>query len=101
MIGMGLRKVFDTIDHPALMHVLRSKGLPDEYVSLLFLLYENQVGSVNRSSIFAIQQGVKPGDTLSAILFNSVPALKSVPALESVPALKSVPALPAARAIGF
>ena len=56
------------IDHWALIQALRSKGLPDTYVSLLFLLYANQSGSVNLSTAFAIQRGVKQGDALSAIL---------------------------------
>ena len=67
-----MRKFFDTINHPSLIQALRSNGLPDEYVSLLFLLHANQPGTVNRNSAFPIQQGVKQCDSLSAMLFNCV-----------------------------
>ena len=72
MLSMDMRKAFDTNDHWALIQALRSKGLPNEYVSLLFLLYANQSGSVNRSSVFAIQQEVKQRDTVNKIFFNYV-----------------------------
>ena len=69
---MDMRKAFDTIDHPALIQALRSRGLPESYVSLLFLLYADQMASVNGSSKFPIQREVKQGDTFGAILFNCV-----------------------------
>ena len=72
MLSMDMRKAFDMIDHLALINALRSKGLSEEYISLLSLLYADQSGTVNRSSAFLIQLGVKQGDTLSAILFNCV-----------------------------
>ena len=59
MLSMDMRKAFDIIDHPALVQVLRSRGLPESYVSLLFLLYANQMASVNGSSKFLIQRGLK------------------------------------------
>ena len=57
MLSMDMRKAFDTIDHPALVRALRSRGLPEAYVSLLALLYANQMASVNGSSKFPIQRG--------------------------------------------
>ena len=72
MLSMDMRKAFDTIDHAALMQALRSKGLSDEYISLLTILYSGQKDTVNHSSEFLIQKGVKQGDTLSAILFNCI-----------------------------
>ena len=72
MLSMDMRKAFDTINHPALVRALRSRGLPEAYVSLLALLYANQMASVNGSSKFLIQRGVKQGDTPSAMLLNCV-----------------------------
>ena len=72
MLSMDIRKVFDTIDHPALVQALRSRRLPESHVSLLFLLYANEMASVNRSSKFLIHRGVKQDDTLSASLFKCV-----------------------------
>ena len=45
MLSMDMRKAFDTIDHLALVQALRSRGLPESYVSLLSLLlwYSNGV----------------------------------------------------------
>ena len=72
MISMDMRKAFDTIDHKALLRALRSRGLPEEYISLISILYGNQRASVNRSSEFPVQRIMNQRDTLSAILFNSV-----------------------------
>ena len=72
MMNMDTRKAFDTIVHKALLRVQRSRGLPESYISLISILYGNQRASVNRSSEFPVQRGVKQGDTLSAILFNCV-----------------------------
>ena len=72
MVSMDMRKAVDTIDHPAVIRALRSRGFPEAYVALLSMLYANQMASVNGSSNFPIQRGVKQGDILSAILFNCV-----------------------------
>ena len=72
ILNIDMRKIFDTIDHPTLVSALRSRELPDVYISLLSILYKNQKASVNGSSKFPIQKGFKQGDTLSAILFNCV-----------------------------
>ena len=34
MMSMDMRKAFDTIDHKALLRALRSRELPEEYISL-------------------------------------------------------------------
>ena len=72
LLSMDMRKAFDTIDHHALMQSLRSKGLPDAYISLLSVMYTNQKASANGSSTFPIQRDIKQRDTLSAILFNCI-----------------------------
>ena len=54
------------------MQALRSKGLSDEYVPLLTILYSGQKCIVNHSSEFSIQKGIKQDDTFSAILFNCI-----------------------------
>ena len=41
-LSMDMLKVVGTIDHQVLIGALRSKGLPDAYIALLFLLYANQ-----------------------------------------------------------
>ena len=75
-MNMDMRKAFDTIDHKTLLRALRSRRLPKEYIyiyiSLISILYGNQRASVNHSSEFSVQRGVKQGDTLSSIIFNCV-----------------------------
>ena len=67
---MDMKNTFDTIDHTTLLRTLRSRRLPEEYISLISILYGNQRASMNRSSEFPVQRGVKKRYTLSAILFN-------------------------------
>ena len=67
-----MRKAFDTVDHAVSMQALRSKKLFDEFVSLLIILYSGEKGTVNLSSEFPIQKGVRYGDTLSVILLNCI-----------------------------
>ena len=66
-MSIDIRKAFDIIGHKALPRALRSRRLPEEYISLISILYGSQRASVNRSSEFPVQRGVKKGDTLSAI----------------------------------
>ena len=69
---MDMPKAFDTIDHTALVRALRSRRLPEPYVSVLCLLYAKKMASANGSSKFLIQRGVKQEDTLSTIILNCV-----------------------------
>ena len=59
ILSMDMTKAFDTIDHHSLMAALRSRELPDAYISLLCMSYTNQKTYVNGSSDFLIQNGVK------------------------------------------
>ena len=42
---MDMRKAFDTIDHPALIEALRSKGLLDAYIALLRMRWDGHIHS--------------------------------------------------------
>eukprot|EP00973_Karenia_brevis_P009778 1320948-Karenia_brevis.AAC.1 len=68
--SIDLKKAFDRIEFEALFRALREHELPEPYVHLLIALYSNQVASVNGSSQFNIQRGVKQGDIISPLLFN-------------------------------
>ena len=67
-----MRKAFDTIDHKSMVRALSSRGLPEEYSSLISMLYENQRPSINRSWEIPVQRRVEQGCTLSIIIFNCV-----------------------------
>lgn len=72
LISLDMRKAFDTIDHKVMVRVPRSRGFLEEYLSLISMLYGIQRASVNRSSEFLVQRGVKQGNILSAVIFNCV-----------------------------
>ena len=71
MVSLDMRKAFDRIQFMPLFEALRSQHVPEEYIALLVLLYNNQFGMVNGSEHFEIKRGVKQGDVISAMLFNA------------------------------
>ena len=54
MVSLDMRKAFDRIEFGPLFDALRSQCDPEPYIALLMVLYEEQWGSANGSSLFAI-----------------------------------------------
>ena len=75
IVSIDLTKAFDRIEHHALFAALSEQGVPVEYQTLLQCLYTAQRGAVDNCH-FNIERGVRQGDVLSPMLFNS--ALESV-----------------------
>jgi len=71
IISIDLKKAFDRIEHPALFQALESHGLNLGYRQLLQELYYGQRGILNDNVSFPIERGVRQGDVLSPLLFNS------------------------------
>ena len=71
MISLDLKKAFDRIEFGPLFAALREQGVPDAYIQLLSILYQNQKGTVDGKMFFDIQRGVKQGDVLSAMFLNA------------------------------
>ena len=71
IISLDLRKAFDRVEHGRLFESLLDQGLPVGYVTLLKLLYRRQRGKLNGDIEFPICRGVRQGDVLSPLLFNS------------------------------
>ena len=69
---MDIRKAFDSVNHAKLFEALAKHGLDEGYIILIRLLYANQTASINGSCLFDIKSGVKQGDPLSTILFNTI-----------------------------
>ena len=72
--AVDFKKAFDSVTHRALWHALSEQGVSDGYIYLLDKLYTEQVGVVKTdrfSKQFNIEKGVKQGDPLSSLLFNS------------------------------
>ena len=65
-----IRKAFDRLEFKALFRVLRQYGLDEPHLNLMAALYANQKATVEGSSKFNIERGVKQGDIISPLLFN-------------------------------
>ena len=72
LVSVDLRKAFDRVEHDMLFKALRSHGLGEAYCKLLRQLYDGQEGVLNEDLRFGIGRGVRQGDVLSPLLFNSV-----------------------------
>ena len=72
--AIDFKKAFDSVTHRSLWRSLSKQGVPDGYIYLLDKLYTDQVGVVKTdrfSKEFSVEKGVKQGDPLSSLLFNS------------------------------
>ena len=56
MISMDTRKGFDIIYHKVLLRAIRSRGIPQEYITLISIPYVNQRATVNHNSEFPAQR---------------------------------------------
>ena len=70
---MDMKKAFDTVQHSVLFQKLLKRGIPHTFVRLLMVMYGRQYANVkwngHKSANFPINNGVKQGAVLSAILF--------------------------------
>jgi hypothetical protein len=71
VISIDLRKAFDRVEQEVLFGALAEHGVEDGYVDLLRRLYQCQSGHLNDGSSFEITRGVRQGDVLSPVLFNT------------------------------
>ena len=65
-----MRKAFDMVEFKLLFSALRQYGLHELHLNLAAALYANQKATVERSSKFIIERGVKQGDIISLLMFN-------------------------------
>eukprot|EP00438_Fugacium_kawagutii_P018256 Skav220448 [mRNA] locus=scaffold254:156771:157196:+ [translate_table: standard] len=70
--SVDFQKAFDRIEPESLFQALQAQGVPDTYLRVLRRLYADQSGTIRGSNlVFDITRGVKQGDVLSPMLFNS------------------------------
>ena len=71
--ALDMSKAFDRVKHSVLFQKLLDRDLPDIYVRLLIYMYREQIARVrwnkHESKEFALNNGVKQGAVLSAILY--------------------------------
>ena len=70
VVSLDLTKAFDKIEHNVLMRALEDAGVPHGYTILIKSLYYEQFGQIGEFT-FDISRGVRQGDILSPILFNT------------------------------
>jgi hypothetical protein len=74
-IFLDVSKAFDTIPHEVIPAALVRKGLPEPLVRLIMNSYSNMhtvIGYSNEEIPVSILRGVKQGDPLSPLIFNSI-----------------------------
>jgi hypothetical protein len=72
---IDLKKVYDSVNREVLYNILLEFGVPKKLVRLIKMCLNETYSKVRRGRLlsdkFPIQNGLKQGDALSPLLFNS------------------------------
>ena len=73
LLFLDFKKAFDCVDHQFLFHLLHKFNFKESFIGWIKVMYKNAVGSVVNngwvSQKFEINQGIRQGCPLSALLF--------------------------------
>ena len=73
LLFLDFKKAFDCVDHQFLFHLLHEFNFKESFIGWIKVMYKNAVGSVINngwvSQKFEINQGIRQGCPLSALLF--------------------------------
>ena len=76
IVALNQEKVYDKVIHPYLWAVLRKLEFPENFINTVATLYDGAMTAVmingELSPSYRVTRGVRQGDPLSCLLFNSV-----------------------------
>ena len=68
-------KAFDSVDHHFMFETSKKQGVPDHYTQIIQEMYKNlktKIVTEVEGQYFRVKRGVRQGDPLSPIFFNSI-----------------------------
>ena len=73
MLKLDFAKTFDTVEHNAVLEVMKHMGFPDKWLAWIKLILNSGLSSILLNGVpgkqFKCKRGVRQGDSLSPLLF--------------------------------